>query len=339
MRKYYLYFLSIFCLVVLATPVLCEAQEKIFYMSKLKEKEGIKSLKINADKIDILAPQFYTVSAKLKLDGGIDAQLQKVIDQKKIRVMPLVTNANFKRSIIHNLLLSTNAQDLVIKSLVDEANKKKFIGWQFDFENISYLDKDLYSAFVEKAAGAMHKNGLIFSVAASARSVDYEDTIDFKNWSGVFDYARLAKAVDFISLMTYDDPNSVGPVASVPFINKVLAYVKDKIPQEKLSLGIAVYNWAWSVNSGKKINSSGTYNELVFVEHRAGYESGFDSALGASWISYFYKNKPYKIWYQGKQDIGTRLDIVKQNNFRGFSSWVLGVEDPAIWSILGINAK
>jgi len=321
-------------------PIFCSAAtEKIFYMSQLKEKEGIASLQKNADKIDILAPQFYTVSANLKLVGSLDEKLKKVISQKKIKVMPLVTNAGFKQSIIHNLLLSNTAQDAVIKSLVDIGKKEKYIGWQFDFENISYLDKDLYSAFVEKTAQVMRKNNLIFSVAAVTRSVDYEDTDAFKNWGGVFDYARIAKAVDFISLMTYDDPNSVGPVASLPFINGVLSYVKDKIPPEKLSLGIPLYYWGWSTNPSKKISASGTYSRLFNIRINFRHNLGYDSALGAAWLTYFWQNQQYKIWYQSKESFKNKLDIVSQNNFRGFSSWVLGIEDPGIWTTLTKNTK
>lgn len=308
-------------------------------MSQAKEKEGIAVLKKNADKIDILAPQFYTVSAKLVLIGKLDTQLKNVISQKKIKVMPLITNAGFRQDVIHDLLVSPLAQDAVIKAMVDVGRKNKYIGWQFDFENISYLDKDLYSVFVEKSAEALHKNNLILSVAAVSRSVDYEDTDAFKNWGGVFDYARIAKVVDFVSLMTYDDPDSVGPVASLPFINKVLSYVKDKIPAEKLSLGIPLYYWGWSTDPYKKVTASGTYNRLLGIMSNFRHNLGFDSALGASWLTYFWQNDQYKIWYQDKKSFANKLDIIKQNNLRGFSAWVLGVEDPGIWSTLAKNAK
>jgi len=334
MNSFHRYFFVFLISVVVTVPFLCFAQEKIFYMSQRREKGGIASFKKNADKIDILAPQFYAVSAKLQLTGGLDANLKKIISQKKVKVMPLVTNAGFKQSVIHNLLADTMAQDAVIKSLVDAAKKDKYIGWQFDFENINYLDKDLYSAFVEKSAQSLQKNGLILSVAVSSRSVDYEDTDAFKNWGGAFDYARLAKAADFISLMTYDDPNSIGPVASLPFINSVLSYVKDKIPPEKLSLGIPLYNWGWSSNPFKKITASGTYDGLLYIRSNFRHDLGFDEVLGASWLTYFWNNKQYQIWYQDKQTFDDRLDVIKQNNFRGFSAWVLGIEDPGIWSAL-----
>ena len=341
-NKYFLFFILI---AFIALPIFCIASpkpaaeaglplEKIFYMNQSGEKSGIASLQKNADKIDILAPQFYAVSAKLQLTGGLDTQLKNIISQKKIKVMPLVANAGFKQDVIHNLLVSPTAQDTVIKSLVSAALKNGYIGWQFDFENISYLDKDLFSAFVEKTAAALHKNNLILSVAAVSRTSDYEDTDAFKNWGGVYDYARLAKATDFISLMTYDDPKSVGPVASVPFIKSVLNYVKGKIPPEKLSLGIPLYYWGWCADTSQKVVSSGTYNRLLTIMDNFRCNLGFDSALGASWLTYSYQDQQYQIWYQDKLSFQNKLDLIKQNNFRGFSAWVLGIEDPGIWSAL-----
>jgi len=337
----YLIFICLFFIFLLPQKLFAAGSvpEKIFYISQSKEKEGVASLQKNADKIDILAPQFYAVSAKLKLTGGLDANLKKIIQQKKLKVMPLVANAGFKQDVIHNLLLSSDAQDAVIKSFVGIAKKEKYIGWQFDFENISYLDKDLYSAFVERAARALKENGLILSVAASSRSVDYEDTDAFKNWGGAFDYARIAKAADFISLMTYDDPNSIGPVASLPFINSVLNYVKDKIPPEKLSLGIPLYYWGWDAQTSKKITASGTFQKLLKIMDSFRYNHGFSADLGAAWLTYVNQNKQYNIWYQNKDSFENKLTLIKQNNFRGFSAWVLGIEDPGIWSALGKNIK
>jgi len=336
-RKYFFLF-SILILTSFCLPAEASAEvgrvEKIFYMSQLREKEGIASLQKNADKVDILGPQFFTVTAGMKIAGKLDDNLKKVIAQKKLKVMPLITNEGFKQNVMHKLLVSQKAQDDVITGLVYIAKKNKYIGWQFDFENISYLDKDLYSSFIEKAAAKLHNNKLALSVAAVTRTTDYEDTDAFKNWGGVFDYARIAKAVDFISLMTYDDPNSVGPVASLPFIDDVLAYVKDKIPPEKLSFGIPLYYWGWEKETSKKITASGTWQRLLGIMSNFKHTLGFSESLGAAWLSYSYNNKQYDLWFQNKKSFESRLDIIKENNFRGFSAWVLGIEDPGIWGAL-----
>ena len=132
--------------------------------------------------------------------------------------------------------------------------------------------------------------------------------------------------------MTYDDPNSVGPVASLPFINGVLEYVKDKIPPEKLSLGIPLYNWGWRDDPFEKVSSSGTYKGLTYLLSNFLCNLGFNESLGASWLTYSYNNKQYSVWFQDGQTFQSRLDVVEQNNLRGFSAWVLGIEDPGIWN-------
>ncbi len=307
--------------------------EKVFYLASDREKQAITAIENNPNKIDILAPQAYAVGSDLQLRGSLSAELKEVIEKYDIRVMPLVVNAKFNQNIIHNFLLSTSAQDKVIDNFIFLAEKNNYIGWQFDFENISYLDRDLYSSFVEKTAKALHKNNLILSVAAVCRIVDYEDTAAYKNWAGAFDYKRLAEAVDFISMMTYDDSNSVGPTASVLYINNVLDYVKDKIPAEKLSMGIPFYYWGWDQNSYKRI-SSGPYSLVDYTAQNFRCKHGFDERLGVPWLTYSVGAKSYKIWYENEKSFGLKLDIVKEKNLRGFSAWVLGSEDPEIWSAL-----
>lgn len=339
------HFAMFFCLAVfIAAPVLVLAfenngvnLEKIFYLSKGKEKEAILDIQKHADKIDILAPQAYSVGSDLNLYGSLSAKLKEAIKQQNIKVMPLIVNSGFKQSIIHNLLLSSTAQDKVINGLISLAEKNNYIGWQFDFENINYKDKDLYSAFVEKTAKELHKNNLILSVAAVSRSVDYENTDAFKNWGGAYDYKRISDAADFISLMAYDDSKSYGPTASILFVKWVLNYVKDKILPEKLSLGIPFYYWGWNQTSPKtssKRISSGGYNLVRLTMQKFPYKQGFDEALGVPWLAYSVGKKSYKIWYEDKRSFEIKLNIVKGNNLRGFSAWVMGAEDPAIWDAL-----
>ena len=330
-------FIVFFCLTLFfAAPVFASASEnieKIFYLSRGKEKEGIADIQKYAEKIDILAPQAYSVASDLNIYGSLSIELKKAVKNYKLKVMPLIVNSSFKQAIIHNLLLSISTQDKVISGLIMLAEKNSYIGWQFDFENINYKDKDLYSAFVEKAAKELHKNNLILSVAAVSRSADYENTDAFKNWGGAYDYKRISNAADFISLMTYDDSKSYGPTASALFVKWVLNYVKDKIPAEKLSMGIPFYYWGWSQSPLKRV-SSGGYDLIKLTMQKFSYKKGFDEGLGVPWLTYSAGGKAYKIWYEDKKSFEIKLNIVKNNNLRGFSAWVLGAEDPAIWEVL-----
>lgn len=308
--------------------------ERLFYVSNLREKEGIESLKQHADKIDILAPQMYGVTSSLTIAGGLSAELREVIKENNMKVMPLIANSNFRQDVIHNLLTSPEAQDKIIGGLVYLAQKNNYIGWQFDFENINYLDRELFSQFVEKTAAELHKNNFILSVAVVIRDQDYQDTYFYKNWSGVFDYKRIADAVDFVSVMTYDDQDSKGPPASLPFVKKMLAYLEDKIPPEKLSMGIPLYYWGWTLNPLKKVRADGTYQRVQNTKANYFTIEGFDEDLGVPWYVYLYGKTVCAVFYENARSFELKLDLAKQNNFRGFSAWVLGIEDPAIWNSL-----
>ena len=191
----------------------------------------------------------------------------------------------------------------------------------------------MYTAFIQKAYPLFQENKLILSIVAVSRSTDYEDTDAFKNWAGAYDYKKLAESSDFISLMAYDDPNSLGPVASVDFVNKTLSYVKDKIPAGKLSLGVPLYYWKWDADKNKKVGS-GLYKNILAIASSFRHVLSFDQSLGVSCLSYSYKNKKYKVWFEDKQSFQEKLNIATDNNLRGFSAWLLGGEDPDIWSIL-----
>lgn len=339
MKRLLNYVLIIFCLATgfFVTFSFAKAAtynpEKIFYVSQNNAEAGVKSIIVNHKKIDIVAPQMYAATAEFSLVGKLGPKLKKAIKDYNLKVMPLIVNSGFKRSVIDALLRSEVGQTKIIEAMIKEAKAQKYIGWQFDFENISYLDKDLFSAFVEKTYAEFKKNNLIFSVAAVARWSDFEDTVAFRDWSGVYDYKRIADASDFVSYMTYDDPESVGPVASLAFMDRCLKYVEDKIPANKLSLGVPLYYWVWNMDTAKKVGS-GLYKNAYKIMEDFVVSAGFNKDLGTAWLTYINKGKRYVIWYENKQSVLAKIELAEGKNLRGFSAWVLGGEDPDIWKVL-----
>jgi spore germination protein YaaH len=336
---YFLFFIAVLNIPqsAFATPIGGQAQdyntENIFYLPAYNAVKGVESLEKNWEQIDILAPQYHTLTEKFNVTGIFGPKLTKVIKEKNLRVMPLIANAGFSQKLMHNFLLSKTAQDKVINYIIKGALTNGYIGWQYDFENISYKDRDLYSAFIERSYKAFKKNNLILSVAVISRTTDYADTNAFKNWGGVFDYKLIAENSDFISLMAYDDPNSVGPVASIDFVNKALAYLKDKVPPEKLSLGVPLYYWKWNIDTNKKVGV-GLFKNVLTIIANYKHTLDFNESLGVSCLTYAYGKKNYKIWFEDKNSLDAKLDIIKDNNLRGFSAWLLGGEDPEIWNML-----
>ena len=326
--------LLVFLLVCLILPVPTFASENLFYY--FDNVNGLKSFKSNADQIDIIAPQIYEVGYDLKVSKPNSKQ-KKLLREAKNResqVMPLLVNKSFSKVLMSDILINDRAQDEIIDFLIKEAKKEKYIGWQFDFENINHLDRALYTAFVKKTYQKLQAEDLQLSVAVVVRSTDYDPTSTNQDWSSAYEYKNLAANSDFLTLMTYDDPNSIGPVASLPYVNRVLDYVLQQAPANKLSLGIPAYCWQWQ--DGVRTNST-TYALTEKAYKKAAKktkERKFDDVLGAEYFKFVRKGVTNEIWCDSVKSFEIKDELVEEKGLRGFSVWALGQEDSDIWKYL-----
>jgi len=330
--------------------------EGIFYISPAYLTAGINDLQTNVPSGDIVAPQLYSVDSNLEATGSVPEQILSIAKSKGVKVMPLITNGdNFSQSLMDDLLASTTAQNNVISYLISEAQNNGYIGWQFDFEHMEASDSAPYTVFVEKAATELHQNNLILSVTAVARTDDATSTPFYQNWAGAYDYAHLAKYADFISLMTYDDPNTIGPTASIPYDTSVLNYLSGKVSPDKISLGIPLYYYGWDITAtssqtdeffnvpssdfGQVINYGGTYSRWQYDRENYGLNELFDSGLGSPYSTYYLNGHEYQIWYDDSTSMQMKLDLVQSFHLRGFSAWALGQEFPDVWDAFDKNNK
>ncbi|MDE2188397.1 MAG: hypothetical protein KGJ35_01560 [Patescibacteria group bacterium] len=310
--------------------------ERIFYYST--QKSNVADFVAHVNKIDIIAPQTYEINYNLNASGTVPTDLYIAAQSAKIKIMPLLTNKDFSQPLIHQFLASSTAESKLISFLASEATAKGYIGWQLDIEHIPAADRDLFSAFVESAATALHAHGQILSVAVvsqipGASSTDPKSDY-YKNWSGAYDYTKLGKTADFLSLMTYDDPNSAGPSAPISFVRDALDYATSQVPPAKISLGIPLFYWGWSTTPRKHLTYGGTYDMLQ--NRRVNYPSllGYNQTYAAPFLIYSIAKKIYIIWYENSASFAAKAVLIQTEHLRGFSAWVLGTENPEIWSTI-----
>lgn len=109
-----------------AADITPQSYTRIFYY-----REGPRareSLFTYPSSIDVLAPQSYSFNGSGNLLGKINATVLAFAKKNKIKIMPLVTNGNFSKTVSRAFLDDPAKQDLAIKSLVDEAKKKRILG-------------------------------------------------------------------------------------------------------------------------------------------------------------------------------------------------------------------
>lgn len=329
----------LFLVLVLSALIPAASASAADYLRIFYYREGAnarESLFAHPESIDILAPQTYGVNAEGELSGSLNPEVLDFAKKNKIKVMPLITNGAFSRSVAHAILDDRQKQDLAINQMVAEAKKQGYWGWQVDFEQMDASYKNKFSAFIKRMAREFKKKNLILSVAVVSKISDNPKDYKNKLWAnliGVFDYAALGKSADFISLMSYDDPDSRGPVARWTWLNRVLDYSLKKIPPKKLSLGIPFYYWEWSNQTGKLVEIGGRKGIYeVFSKYNAAAVYSIEQE--APYLTYNIGPKSYTLWYENDRSVAKKISLIKKHKLHGFSAWALGLELPTIYSVV-----
>jgi len=160
----------------------------------------------------------------------------------------------------------------------------------------------------------------------------------YKGWSGVYDYTKLANSSDFVTLMAYDqhgDGTTPGPAAGLTWDEAIVKYALKYIPAQKISLGIPWHSGYWYLgNSLHVISVDLTYTDIKSVLDK--------NNVNLSWndkdkIHYaiFDDDFHYRFAYlEDKSSYQAKLNLIEKYHLRGMSNWCLGEEDKGVWDLL-----
>ncbi len=330
--------------VCLAVPRL-GAQKTLFYMSQ--EGPSERDFLAHRSKIDILVPTWYDVDQDGLVNGEPNPAILEAAKESHIPVVPIV--ALFNKDKVHTLMTSQRAQEAMNASLIRECKRNGYRGFQFDLEDVMWTDRDALSAMVKKTADALHAEHLDLQIAVVPNSPGYPghtafDKWMYAEWRGAYDLEALGRAVDLLCLMTYDQHTrwtEPGPVAGWQWVNDNMNYALKVVPKEKLSLGIALYGYHWYTGDPgldaekKEPHPTAEYisatNARSLRDSYGGHEE-WDPIDHTAW--FFFNRDQLREWvfYTDKRGFDDRYELAKSHGLAGICAWVLGEEDPAIWS-------
>jgi spore germination protein YaaH len=340
------------CILLVCAPVTAQQPtarqpHSLFYMTR--DPNSVRSFLAHADKIDTLVPAWYTVDSTGLLSGGPNPLVLDAARQHHVAVMPIVANINFLQDDFHKLLSNPGAYHQMFGQLLRACKDSGYIGFQFDFEDVNWIDRDAFSSMVAEAAAVFHKQGLKLTIATvpnapgAAGESGYSAWI-YENWRGAYDLKALAQSVDLICLMTYDQHTRwtpPGPVAGWAWTVRNLDYALQFVPPARLSLGIPVYGYHWfaglPLKPDYKPNPSAEYiSTLDALDLARAYRGHveWDSEDRTAWF-YFYRDAEREwVFFTDARTFRERYSLAQERGLEGFCSWVLGTEDPAIWDLL-----
>lgn len=272
---------------------------------------------------------------------------------ESVKLVPLVMNPGFSQPAIHRVLTVPAARAHAVRSLAALCRDLKLDGIQLDIENVHVSDRDAFTAFVRESADSVHRAGCALSAAVVPRTGEptgpsnYHQWMD-ENWRDAYDYKALADTLDFISYMTYAQHtggSTAGPVAGFPWMEASLKYVLSLgVPPGRISLGIPAYSDHWfsaydPVNGARMRGNDIAYPALTAIIAKAGVEPKWDGRQKARFAMWESHGVFELAWLEDARAFKAKLALVRKYRLRGYSVWLLGLEDPATWDIIGRVTK
>ncbi len=283
-------------------------------------------------KMTAIAPFAYTVDNKGSLNGSISKDTINAANTYGLQVLALIHNYNgtaFDKKLISTILNNATTRKNLVNNIADLVQTKRLAGVNIDFENISPTDRSKYTTFLSELKTALVKQGGLLTVSVPAKQGDEPDNV----WSGGFDYQKIGQIVDRVMIMTYDEHwfgGSPGPVASLPWVQKVVKYTVSQIPADKVLLGLGIYGYDWT-SSGKTARSL-PMTDALNVAAQYGANIIWDNQSSVPYFNYWPGSQKHVVWFESPQSAALKVNLVKQYNLKGIAIWRLGFDNKSFWT-------
>lgn len=321
------------------TPAPSSDQKKIclVWQPKFGKGESI----IDREKIDavsVVSPVWFSIDdgGRLRIHDDAKKAAGKIYVEKAhalgYKVWPLVSNAGFSPEMFHRLLSSQKARKKAVESVLGEAEKYGVDGINLDFENIDLADRDELTAFVEEISSALREKGLVVSMDVTVIS-------DSPNWSLCYDRRSLARSVDYMMLMAYDEhaknSKTSGSVSSLPWVEKGIAGLLKEVPAEKLVLGIPTYTRLWEEQDGvvQKATTLRMPDAEKLVSDKKIVQK-WDSTMGQYYFEYTEGGRKFRVWREDARSIALKTSLANRYDLAGVAIWRLGFETDDVWPLI-----
>ena len=178
-------------------------------------------------------------------------------------------------------------------------------GINVDYESMKDSVRDNYTAFVTTLGSYARRMGLTYSVCLPPVA----------SWYVEYDYQAIADAVDYITLMTYDQSTgSAGPCAAYDWVESSINNLLEYCPASKIMMGIPFYTRMWS---GSKSSKSVSISSAKAAVSSWGVTPSWNSTLRL----YYAESGANKVWLEDIRSIANKLTLVYKYNLAGSCCW------------------
>ncbi|MGA0586364.1 glycosyltransferase [Dyella sp. KRB-257] len=287
------------------------------------------SLKRALPTLDWVIPGWMSVSGPdMALQTHVDTRALDLIRREKpsTPILPLLQNAvnsSWDGDGLARMLADADLRHERVAQIVAFLAANRFQGVTVDFENLPDSAQPDLKQFLGELADAFAPYGW-----GIVLSVPFDDE--------AWDYAGLAKIVDFELLMAYDqhwagkDP---GSIAAQDWFESTLDKRMNELDPDQTIIALGSYGYDWA--RGRNAEAV-TFQDAMDRAADAQTTIDFDDDTQNPHFSYSEDNGTvHDLWFLDAATAYNQIHDADGYQPYGYAVWRLGSEDPSIWSVMG----
>lgn len=252
--------------------------------------------------------------------SGARANLRRA-HHDHLRAELLVNNwsnkiGDFAEPLAHGLLADRNHIDTVAGRLAADVRQHGWDGISVDLESLRPREPNGLTTFVRELRSRLPKHATLSICVMSATHAHRY----YSEWG--YHLAALAKIVDRVELMTYDEhgpwENKPGPIGALSWQRRVVAAARHYVPEDELDLGVAGYGYGWRPDGNVQLTDAQ-------ARKLAGDRAHFDKAVG-EWTATLSDGSV--LWWSDARSYRLRATLAEQLGLHGLAMWALNSADP-----------
>lgn len=211
---------------------------------------GLTTIQSKGDVFHNLSPVWYEVNSDGSLINKKNSFTQEIEQESKNRGIKLYpTIAMFDHVLMSKVLSKEKNIDRHVDQIVTEVINNDYDGIDLDYESIKLKDKDRFFKLVSqlsKELDEIDKDLIITVLAKWGDNVVYpslRETREVQDWTALSEYVHKIRIMSYD--FTFAGASFPGPIAPIDWVEDILEYAVEKVPREKLVLGIHLYSYEW----------------------------------------------------------------------------------------------
>ncbi|MGB8451967.1 MAG: LysM peptidoglycan-binding domain-containing protein [Anaerocolumna sp.] len=263
------------------------------------------------------------------VDGGLNniddteiINLAKSYGVAPIMVISNVTEeGTVDREMIHNLLISQEIMNNLIKNILSVLKTKGYYGVNLDIPYVMAEDRQLFFDFIAFIADKVHEEGFKVFITITPNSFEFDTEAGYES----FNYSQLGQAADGVIILSYSwGYASEIPIEAAPLnlLVILLEYLLTQIPPEKISIGVSSIGYVWEIpyiQGVSRANSISNTNAVQLASD-VGAEINYNES---NLSSYFFitDSNEYLVYFHDIRSIDTSMRTMSENKLQGADIW------------------